>query len=650
MIVATAGHVDHGKTTLIRALTGVDTDRLPEERARGMTIDLGFAYLPLPGAGTDDPAMVIGFIDVPGHERFVRNMLAGVAGIDFALLVVAADDGPMPQTREHLQILSLLGISHGVVALTKSDRVDAARLATARAEVTALLDGTALEGSAIVACSAVDGLGVAELRAQLIAAQRMRGARGNDGHFRLAIDRSFVLEGAGRVVTGTVYSGSATVGDALVVAPQGQSVRVRSIHSQNRQANVAQAGQRCGINVAGAELRRHELHRGDWLVEPALASTATRIGVRMRLSAHEARALRDRTPVHVHLGASDFGGRIGLLQEGPLQAGEDCFAVLSLDAPVLAVRGDRFVLRDQSATRTLGGGMVLEALPFPGSLSRLRRIALLEAMARPNAGDALAAALDAAPEGIEVDWFARCWNLRSEVMDALVASLRLRPVTLADGTRLLVHEERWSALRTSLLGALTAHHRAEPAQIGLTPVLLTQVLPERPFARVLRAALDALVREGEVQRKAGQLCVTGHQAVLPPADEALLIKVTHVLMKAGHQAPALHDLLEPLAMTVEALRPFMDRMAQLGHLIKVSKHRYFPPASVHALALAAEALAAGLPGGTFTAAEYRDHSGIGRNATIEVLEYFDRVGLTQRIDRARRLRRAVLEVVGLPTP
>lgn len=270
MLIGTAGHIDHGKTALVRALTGVDADRLPEEKARGITLDLGYAYVPLPD-GT-----VLGFVDVPGHERLVHNMLAGATGIDFVLLVVAADDGPMPQTREHLEILDLLGLARGAVALNKTDLVDASRLAAATAEVEALLAGTGLAGSPVFPVSARTGEGIEVLRRHLEAAVASTPARETRGRFRLAIDRSFTLAGAGTVVTGTVFSGVVRVGDRLTLSPAGTPVRVRSIHAQNRPADEGRAGERCALNLSGVE--REAVRRGEWVLDPALHAPSPQIG------------------------------------------------------------------------------------------------------------------------------------------------------------------------------------------------------------------------------------------------------------------------------------------------------------------------------------------------------------------------------------
>ena len=314
MIIATAGHIDHGKTALVRALTGVDTTHLPEERARGITVDLGYAY----AAGPDGRR--IGFVDVPGHERLVRTMVAGATGVDLALLVVAADDGPMPQTREHLAILDLLDLKRAVVALTKSDRVDPVRLALAAAEVAAMLRGTALAGAPILPCSSLTGDGIPALRALLQAAAAVPAAPPRGG-FRLAVDRAFTVAGAGLVVTGAVHGGDVAVGQRLVLARSGAEVRVRGLHAQNRPAERGQAGQRLALNIAGPRLDRSPPARGDWLVAPGLEAESARLDVALRLLPGEARALRHWTPVHVHLGAADIPGRVGLLEGTSLEPG-----------------------------------------------------------------------------------------------------------------------------------------------------------------------------------------------------------------------------------------------------------------------------------------------------------------------------------------
>ena len=327
MIVATAGHIDHGKTLLVKALTGVDTDRLPEEKARGISIDLGFAYWPLAGGG------LIGFVDVPGHERFIHNMLAGVCGIDFALLAVAANDGVMPQTVEHLQILSLLGIRRGVVAITKTDRVDPARVAQVEAEVQSALAGTALAGIALLPVSAVTGAGIDALRRTLVAAAEGHAARYREGqHFRLAIDRAFSVTGSGTVVTGTVFNGEAKPGDQLMVSPRGAPVRVRGIQIRNDAAERAQAGDRCAINLAGIEASA--VARGDWVLAAAIHAPSQRMDVRFTLLATERAALAHWTPVHLHLATADVMARVAIRGSGAIAPGTSARAQLVIEAPI----------------------------------------------------------------------------------------------------------------------------------------------------------------------------------------------------------------------------------------------------------------------------------------------------------------------------
>jgi len=362
MIIGTAGHIDHGKTSLVKALTGIDADRLKEEKARGITIDLGYAYTPVPGGG------IMGFVDVPGHEKLIHNMLTGATGIDFVLLVIAADDGPMPQTREHLAILDVLGLDRGAVALTKIDRVSAECVAVTMGEIQSLLSGTGLAHSPVFPLSAITGEGVPALRAHLDQAALELPVRPASGHFRLAVDRSFTLTGTGTVVTGTVFSGEVRIGDRLLVSPSGAEVRVRGIHAQNQPSESGRAGQRCALNLAGAQFGKDDVRRGDWLLEVPIHAPVQRFDARCRLLAAEQKALRHWTPVHLHVGASDVSARVAVLEGEAIEPGGAALIQIVADKPVCVLNGDRFILRDQSATRTLGGGRVLD--PFPPAKNR----------------------------------------------------------------------------------------------------------------------------------------------------------------------------------------------------------------------------------------------------------------------------------------
>ena len=384
MIIGTAGHIDHGKTSLVRALSGVDTDRLPEEKARGITIELGYAYTPLPNGD------VLGFVDVPGHEKFVPTMLAGATGIDFALLVVAADDGIMPQTREHLNILTLLGVRAGAIALTKLDAVDAGAPQVER-DLRVLLGRSALTGAPIFPVSARSGAGIATLRTylerqaqhyasplpltELARNSDVTSREHNDGWFRLAVDRAFVLKGIGTVVTGTVHSGEVGAGARVIVAPAGRETRIRSIHAQNRSAEIGTTGQRCALSLAG--IAKDDINRGDWIVSPRAALTTQRIDARLQVLADASTAMQSGATVHLHLGAAHVIARMVMLAAGDattpadaIMPGSDVLVQFVTQTPIAAWRGDRFIVRDAAASRTVGGGRVLD----PFARERYRRL------------------------------------------------------------------------------------------------------------------------------------------------------------------------------------------------------------------------------------------------------------------------------------
>jgi selenocysteine-specific elongation factor len=628
MIVGTAGHIDHGKTALVKALTGVDADRLAEEKARSITIDLGYAYTPLPGGE------ILGFVDVPGHEKFIHNMLAGTTGMDFALLVIAADDGPMPQTVEHLQIVDLLGIRQGAVALTKIDRVDAERIAEVNGEIQALLLGTRLAGCPVLPVSAVTGTGVAELRAHLEAAAGSLGKRIVRGAFRLAADRCFTIAGAGTVVTGTVFSGSVRVGDRLLLSPSGRPVRVRGIHAQNRAAETGLAGQRCALNLADVE--RSEVQRGDWVLAPELHRPTRRLDVRLALLAGEPRPLQHWTPVHVHLAAFHATGRVALLQDTPLEPGGSALAQLVLDKPTCAVNGDRFILRDGSAQRTLAGGKVLDAqLPARGRRTPQRR-AILPAWEEADPRAQLQALLAVSPDGVDLGAFAANANLTGDELEPLCRSLDLRRV---EGARALAFAgEHWPELRSAVIEALRQEHEAASDSLGLN----AEQLRLRTAPRIERAAfavvLAELLEAGYCAREGSWWHLPGHALVLAEQDEVLWQRLAPLLRDQPYQPPRVRDIARAESLDEAAVRKQMVQAARMGRVYRVAHDHYFDRSAVAALADIVRELAREAPDGTVSAARFRDAIGTGRKLAIHILEYFDRIGLTRRVGDAHRLR------------
>ena len=393
MIIGTAGHIDHGKTTLVRALTGVDTDRLKEEKARGISIELGYAYVPLPSGDT------VGIIDVPGHEKFVHTMVAGAVGVDHVLLVVAADDGVMPQTREHVAIVQLLGVQHASVAITKTDRVSTEQLAAVHASVNALLADTAFAQAPLFDTAATDlqDAGTAALRQHLWQQAAQFAQRRNHGLFRLAVDRVFTLPGQGTVVTGTVFGGQVHVGDNVLHSGSGHTVRVRSIHAQNHASDVGLAGQRCALNLAG--IAKEDIRRGDWIAAPAALQSSDRIDVNITTTA-DAPPLTQWLPVHVHLGTWHGTAHIALLDNQPIAAGSNARAQLVLGPPVFALPGDRLIVRNAQANQTIAGGTVLDPYAPARKRNTPERIAYLDALQTLVATGNAYAVLAQAPYGM----------------------------------------------------------------------------------------------------------------------------------------------------------------------------------------------------------------------------------------------------------
>ena len=644
MIIATAGHVDHGKTTLVQAITGVHTDRQPEAQARGMTIDLGFAHWqPAPG-------LRVGFTDVPGHERLVRNMLAGVAAIDLALLVVAADDGPMPQTREHLAILGLLGVPQLVVALTKTDRVDPPRLLAAQAEVAALLHSGPYAGAPVFPVDAPAGHGLAPLCRHLVAAATALARQPAPGFFRLAIDRSFAVDGAGRVVTGAVVSGTVRVGDAVELLPQGSGLRVRGLQVLGEVVDAARAGQRCAINLAGADLKRAAPERGDWLVAPGAAGVTDRLDVQLQWPAGTAAVPGPRAQLVLHLGAAAVPTRLAVLDADVPPPGHPRLARLQLARPVSAAWGDRFILRDAAAHRTLAGGRVVDAFgPARGS-RQPQRLAQLAALAQPDPLSALAAWVDSAPDAADLAHFARARGLQPAEAAALHRQLGLQVLAGPAGP-LGLRQSRWLAWQARVLQAVDDWHARQPDNLGPDAAALHRQLSAAPVAApasggaatpvaqaLLHASLTAAVASGSLVRDGLSVRRPGHRPVLTDDDAALLARITPLLQAGGLRPPIHGDLALQLDLPLPVLQAGLARLVERGLLVAVAPNRVYLPEAVAQLAQEARGLAAASPDGSYDAAAYRDRTGIGRNLTVQVIEFLDRAGVTRFDGRRHRLR------------
>ena len=631
MILATAGHIDHGKTALVRALTGVDADRLPEEKRRGLTIDLGFAYTTL-ADGTE-----LGFVDVPGHERFLPNMLAGVLSIDRVLLIVAADDGPRPQTLEHLDILELIGVREVTGVVTKIDRSDAARRDAVASEVAALLARAGYTAAPVLAVSSRTGEGIPALAAHLAgraaAAAAQRATQAPHDGFRLAIDRVFTLSGIGMVATGTAASGSVAPGDRLMLSPRGIEVRVRGVHAQNRSVERARAGERCALNIVGNFPDGGEPGRGDWLLAPALHAPTDRIDVALHASRAAPVPLKPGLPVHVHIGTEDRVARLAMLGRTLLRAGDEGLVQLHLDRPIGALWGDRVVLRDHGAINTLAGGRVVDPFPPRRGRAKPERLTALAALREPDAGSALERLAELG-EIIALAPFALARNLALGEVGELADAAGLprfgdrRQPSAASAARL-------GQLGEQLAAALAERHGAEPDALGLArPALVRRLRAAAPEA-ALDAALAGAIASGLIVRDGAVLRLPEHRPRLTREDERLWQRVAPLLAVETLRPPRVRELAETLGLEPEATLRHLKRLERFGRVAAVAANRYFLPQTVARLAALARELADGQPDGSFAAAAFNDRSGLGRNLTIEVLEYLDRIGVTRRVGNAR---------------
>lgn len=637
MIIATAGHVDHGKTLLVKALTGVETDRLPDEKRRGLTIDLGFAYQDI---GQDG---ILGFVDVPGHERFVSNMLAGVTNIDFSLLIVAADDGVMPQTIEHLEILNLLGINNGAIVITKIDRVDETRVAEVEDEVSQLLEDSTLKDAPTFHVSALKGTGIDKLKAHLHKAAHSIERRKANGQFRLAVDRSFTLDGAGLVVTGSVFSGEVHTGDQLFVSPHGMPARVRSLHAQNQESEMGTVGQRCALNITGRDLIKSAVQRGDWIVgEPAHIPT-DRIDIHVHVLAGEAKPLRHWTPVHIHIGAADILGRVAILEGGSIPSGESGLAQLVLDQETNVLFGDRFILRDQSARRTIGGGHVIDLFAPKRGRAKPDRLLQLAALDHEEPKVALNSFLEVSPGGINFNQFIQSRGLTEKETDKIIDT---KSVVLfgTEANRFAMSGQHWEHLTQKIYATLNDWHKEKPDSPGLTLTQLQKQLELRQISGGLEATVERLITKKRLSRHSELISVAGHQAAVPAEEEALWKRIKPILDEAGIRPPTVRELSTDLDMRPDQLQKYLDRCARRGLVQSVAKNRYFSMNTLNQLGTMACELSDAGDDGQFNAAAFRDRSGIGRNLTIELLEYFDKVKLTKRQGDLRAVIKPVDEI------
>ena len=624
MIIGTAGHIDHGKTSVVYALTGVDTDRLKEEKIRGISIELGYAYAPLANGE------MLGFVDVPGHEKLVHTMAAGAGGIDFALLVVAVDDGVMPQTREHIAILEMLGVQRGAVALTKIDRVEEARVREACAELEAFLKSSALRDAAIFPVNATrrDDPGIAALRAHLESVAMAWPARSAAGLFRLAIDRVFTLAGRGTLAAGTVHAGAVRVGTTVTVLPSGATARVRSIHAQSRDAQVGVAGQRCALNLVGVE--KNQLKRGDWLADPRALAASARLDVNVRWL--DPANIAKRPAVHVHVGTAHALAHVVPLQADSPPGTANLRAQLVFDRPVCAGCGDRFILRDAQARHTVGGGVILD----PGAPAKRRRSAArtlyLDAVEALLTGEGLLPLLSNSPYGLAVPALVRLCGREPE---QIVLPPQTRIVATASGG-IAILQDAWSSLREHALTALQEFHRDNADEPGIDRGRWRRLCAPGASDELWRALIDEFLKHEAVARTGPWLRLPQHRVEFSAAETALVEKLHAAIAAARFDPPWVRDLSKVMQVAEDETRAILRKYAGMGGVHQVVRDLFYDRASIQTLAQMLADLESAH--GVIAAARFRDAVGLGRKRSIQILEFFDRVGYTRRINDGRKLR------------
>jgi len=607
-IIGTAGHIDHGKTALVRALTGIDTDRLEEEKRRGISIDLGFAHLQL------TPELSCGFVDVPGHERFVKNMLAGVGGIDLVLLVVAADESIKPQTREHFDICRLLGIPRGIVVITKSDLVDPELIDLVKLEVEEFTAGSFLEKAPKVAVSAVTGTGLPELKQEITRLAKTIPAKNVSHHFRLPVDRAFSMKGFGAVVTGTLVSGSLRIEQEVEIQPSGRQVRVRGIQVHGKAVTKAFAGQRTAVNLGGID--HSELHRGMVLTDPQRFAATKLIDCSIDLLP-TAKPLRHRAPVHFHSGTAEIEAEVRIPHGARIEPGTRGYARLALRDSTLLLPGDRFILRMFSPVVTIAGGTVLDIAP-PRKLSTAgERLAAIESA---PTGQRAALIVREAPLGMSLAALIARTGLTARELQSAIAAAKLH----------WIEEHQWvldpralAELQARMKKTLSAFHSQHPLQPGLSK----EVLRSRDLAGSPPFLLDALLRvtpgittEGDIIR------LSSHKLALKGDEEQALKKIEDAFATAGLAVPSAQEVLKSCGVDAVRARSLLQILFRDRRLVKVAEDLLFHPTALGTL----RQLLAGRKGVRFSVPEFKDWTGVSRKYAIPLLEYLDRERITRR--------------------
>ncbi len=633
LVLGTAGHVDHGKTSLVKALTGVDTDRLKEEKARGITIELGFAHLEL------SHDLSIGIVDVPGHEKFIRTMVSGVTGMDMVMLVIAADEGVMPQTREHLDILRLLGVRQGVVVLSKSDIVSDEWLELVKEEIRVFTAGTFLENAPVVPFSARSGEGRELLESELEKLSESIAEKKAEGHFRLPVDRLFTIAGFGTVVTGTLLSGEIATGDEVEILPSGRHSKVRGIQAHGDRIARGAGGQRLAVNLQGIEL--NQVDRGDILVPPGVFRTTRMIDVRLDYLSSAPRLLRHRATVRLHSATYDTGAMVLLFDRESLSPGETAFARLVVERPVLLLSGDSYIIRFSSPAVTVGGGSVLDPFPPPRrrrSDETLHLLSSLDLMESRKIIELIT--VQGLLGGVTFEEILVRSGIPKKVAETALTALLSEGevVQMLRDPRTFISAGAFRTLEKMLLDEVTGAARKNPEKNSISKEELKTRIPERSNSRFFTPLLFALEKDGVIAVERDIVRPAGEFAIAPAVQERALDRlILSILQKTGMEPPQVKELADRCGKDEKTVRSVLDSMARRGETVRVSGELYYAPEAV--CDLQGKLIACLEANREVSPALFRDYTGLSRKYLIPLLEYFDSEKLTIRVGEKRVARR-----------
>ncbi len=631
IILGTAGHIDHGKTLLVTALTGIDTDRLKEEKERGITIELGFAYLDLPNGQR------IGIVDVPGHERFVKHMVAGAGGIDIVALIIAADEGVMPQTREHLDICTLLGVKRGLVVLTKIDLVDQELKELSMEDIKDFTKGTFLEGSRIIPVSAVTGEGIEELILALEKLVEQVGERPSGGLFRLPIDRVFTIKGFGTVVTGTLVSGKVTIGEAVEILPKGLKAKVRGLQVHNEKVKQAVAGQRTAVNLQGIE--KSSVERGEVLLHPGTVEQTDILDVEIIHLFHSSSPLKNGVTLRFHTGTSHRMAKILLLGTNELKPGDRGYAQIRLECPLVVLPNDRFVLRGSSLIQTIGGGVVLDAHPQRHRRFKGEIITQLEQLRRGDSSFILSFHIKkGGVRGLALRKLSGYANIPPTALSATVAELlsRQKAIEFDREAKQVIDGELYDHLKEKIVMALERYHAENPLKPGIPKEELKSKLPPEVDGKLFNDLLSGLMERKTLVQEKDKLRLSGHQVALQGRQRELEEEIKEIMHQGGLTPPSVKELCERLGASEKELKEILSLLSNQGKLIKLKEGIYFHRDPLNELR---ERLVSFLKERVkISTQDFKSLTGVSRKYTIPLAEYFDAIKVTIRVGDDRILR------------